>query len=77
MLTREAAEKALPSLLGMAVDYRQAGRHDARADRAADGSEPGGAAAGVSGYSTRGTFRKWRRPSKRSRRVNGHELRVG
>jgi len=36
ILTREAAEKALPSLLGMAVDYRRGGRARCAAqDRAA------------------------------------------
>jgi len=45
MLTREAAEKALPSLLGMAVDYRPGWDATMRAqDRAADGGGPGGAA---------------------------------
>ncbi len=43
MLTREAAEKALPSLLGMAVDYRPGwDGHDARRKIGlVDRSEPG------------------------------------
>ena len=69
MLTREAAEKALPSLLGMAVDYRPGwDGHDARRKIGLlTEADLWGSGWWCAGTFTRETFPKWRRPSKRSR----------
>ena len=66
MLTREAAEKALPSLLGMAVDYRPGwDGHDARRKigllTEAMWSGSGWWCADIC---TRGIFPRWRRRSR-------------
>ena len=64
MLTREAAEKALPSLLGMAVDYRPGwDGHDARRKIGllTEANRGGPAADGARLSCMRAIFPKWRR----------------
>ena len=81
MLTREAAEKALPSLLGMAVDYRPGwDGHDARrkigllTEADVDRARSWWCAA----ISTRATFPRWRgRSQAHAPEAHGHELRAG
>ena len=64
MLTREAAEKALPSLLGMAVDYRPGwDGHDARRKIGLLTEADADAASGwwCGGICTRAIFPTWRK----------------
>ena len=78
MLTREAAEKALPSLLGMAVDYRPGwDGHDARRKIGLlTEANLAGNKLVVRGYLYARDFPEVARPSRRKRRSHGHELRI-
>jgi len=69
MLTRDAAEKALPSLLGMAVDYRPGwDGHDARRKIGLlTEADLVGQRLVVRGTCTRGIFPRWREPFRRIR----------